>query len=171
MKILIYTTYRTGSTSLANFLMFNFNCDYQRFNYFKTNKNNLPNDIVIKLTPSEIDYNSVVNLFDKKIILIREDVRQQSESRVYSEIYGKKFSAYSISESFLKEKSDDIERMCEIIKSENDMLRKLENCLILTYEQLYNSNTGISMLEDYFGIKFRFGLENKRYRNMNQNLV
>lgn len=171
MKILIYTTHRTGSTSLANFLMFNFNCDYQRFNYFKDNFNNLPNDIIIKLTPLEVDYHNVSNIFDKKIILIREDIRQQSESRVFSEIYGKKFSAYSIPQSFLKEYSSDIDEMCKLIESENNQLRKLQDCLIITYEQLYNSNEGISMMESYFDTKFKFSLENKRYRNMNQNLV
>lgn len=171
MKILIYTTHRTGSTSLANFLMFNFNCDYQRFNYFKDNFNNLPNDIIIKLTPLEVDYHNVSNIFDKKIILIREDIRQQSESRVFSEIYGKKFSAYSIPQSFLKEYSFDIDEMCKLIESENNQLRKLQDCLIITYEQLYNSNEGISMMESYFDTKFKFSLENKRYRNMNQNLV
>lgn len=171
MKILIYTTHRTGSTSLANFLMFNFNCDYQRFNYFKDNFNNLPSDIIIKLTPLEVDYHNVSNIFDKKIILIREDIRQQSESRVFSEIYGKKFSAYSIPQSFLKEYSFDIDEMCKLIESENNQLRKLQDCLIITYEQLYNSNEGISMMESYFDTKFKFSLENKRYRNMNQNLV
>ena len=171
MRILIYTTHRTGSTSLANFLMFNFNCDYQRFNYFKDNFDKLPNDIIIKLTPLEINYNSVCNMFDKKIILIREDVRQQSESRVFSEIYGKKFSAYSIPPSFLKEYASDIDNMCNLIESENNELKQLKDCLIITYEQLYNSNEGVSVMESYFNTKFKFELENKRYRNMNQNLV
>ena len=66
MRILIYTTHRTGSTSLANFLMFNYLYDYQRYTYFKKMQNDLPTDIIIKLTPNEIDYNIVKNLFDKR---------------------------------------------------------------------------------------------------------
>lgn len=171
MRILIYTTHRTGSTSLANFLMFNFEYDYQRYSYFKNNLNNLPKNIIIKLTPLESFYNDISNLFDKRIVLIREDIRQQSESRIFSEVYGKKFSSYSISETFLKEYDSDIESMCEIIQSENDELKKIKNCLVLTYEELYQSNTGIQKLEKYFDTKFKFELEYKRYRNMNQNLV
>ena len=61
--------------------------------------------------------------------------------------------------------------MCNLIESENNELKQLKDCLIITYEQLYNSNEGISMMESYFDTKFKFSLENKRYRNMNQNLV
>jgi hypothetical protein len=108
MKILIYTTHRTGSTSLANFLMFNYSYDYQRYNYFKSVRNNLPNDIIIKLTPNEERYDEIGNYFDKRIILIRQDIKSQSESRVFSDVFGKKFSSYNISDSFLNEYSEQI---------------------------------------------------------------
>ena len=171
MKILIYTTHRTGSTSLANFLMFNLGYDYQRYTFFENKMDKLPNDIIIKLTPLEVGYNSVKNLFDKRIVLIREDYKSQSESRVYSEVYGKKFSSYTIPESFLNEYKSDIENMQNLILSENNELYELTDCLVLTYNQLYNSNEGISLMESYLGTKFKFTLENKQYRNMNQNLV
>lgn len=170
MKILIYTTHRTGSTSLANFLMFNFGFDYQRYSYFKSNVNKLPSDIIIKLTPYEVDYNYVNHIFDKKIILIREDIKAQSESRVFSEIYGKKFSKYTISDSFLSEHADRINEMNSIILKENSELKLLKNCLHITYEELYQGN-GVKSLETYLNTKFKYILENKRYRNMNQNLV
>lgn len=171
MKILIYTTHRTGSTSLANFLMFNYSYDYQRYQYFKKMQDNLPNDIIIKLTPNEEDYDSIKHLFDKRIILIREDVKSQSESRVYSEVFGKKFSSYTIDNTFFKEYAAEISEMYKLIEYENNLLIKYTDALQLTYDELYKSNIGIFKLEEYFDIKFKYGLEYKRYRNMNKTLI
>lgn len=171
MKILIYTTHRTGSTSLANFLMFNYSYDYQRYEYFKKIKNNLPNDIIVKLTPYEEDYDNIKNLFDKRIILIREDVKSQSESRVYSEVFGKKFSSYTIENNFFKEYAAQIAEMYKCIELENKSLIEHTDALQLTYDELYKSDIGIFKLEEYFKTKFKYKLEYKRYRNMNQNLI
>ena len=107
MKILIYTTHRTGSTSLAQLLMSHYNCDYQREGFYK-NKNffkiiNSTENIVIKLTPMEAEYDSVKDIFDKRIILIREDIQSQAESRIFAEKTSRFFSSYkiTISSSFL----------------------------------------------------------------------
>jgi hypothetical protein len=171
MKILIYTTHRTGSTSLANFLMFNYSYDYQRHNFFKNIRNNIPDNIIIKLTPDEENYNEISNYFDKKIVLIREDIKSQAESRVFSNIFGKKFSSYNIGESFLKQYSNEILEMESIIKLENNKLLSYNDCIHITYDELYKSNIGIFKLESYLNTKFKYVLEYKRYRNMNQNLI
>jgi hypothetical protein len=171
MKILIYTTHRTGSTSLANFLMFNYSYDYQRHNYFKSVRNNMPNDIIIKLTLNEEGYNEISNYFDKRIILIREDIQSQAESRIYAEKENKFFSAYNIPESFLIDNNELIECQKQVIIKENELLKKYDDCLHITYEELYKSNSGILKLEEYFDTKFKYELEYKRYRNMNQNLL
>jgi hypothetical protein len=171
MKILIYTTHRTGSTSLANFLMFNYSYDYQRYNYFNNVRNDMPDDIIIKLTPNEESYNEIAKYFDKRIILIREDIKSQAESRVFSNVFGKRFASYNITNSFLNEYANEILEMESIIKLENDMLSSYSNCLCVTYDELYKSNIGIIKLEQYFNAKFKYRLEYKRYRNMNQCLI
>jgi len=171
MKILIYTTHRTGSTSLANFLMFNLNYEYQRYEYFKNNFNEKSKNIIIKLTPHEITYDGVDYMFDKKIVLIREDIQSQSESRVFSEKFEKKFSQYNIPNNFLKEFNSDILRMNSQIEMENEQLKKLKGCLLLTYEELYLSDVGLIKLEKYLDCKFKFPLEYKRYRNMKQSII
>jgi hypothetical protein len=175
MKILIYTTHRTGSTSLANFLMFNFNYDYHREGYFRNEffKKHIETSsgIIIKLTPIEVEYDLVKDMFDKRIILIREDIQSQSESRIYAEKENKFFSAYNIPESFLIDNNELIEWQKQVIIKENELLKKCDNCLHITYEELYKSNSGILKLEKYFDTKFKYGLEYKRYRNMNQNLL
>jgi hypothetical protein len=61
--------------------------------------------------------------------------------------------------------------MQSIIKSENDVLSSYSNCVHITYDELYKSNIGIFKLEKYFDTKFKYGLEYKRYRNMNQRLI
>jgi hypothetical protein len=151
--------------------MFNYSCDYQRHNYFNSVRNNIPNDIIIKLTPNEEIYNEISNYFDKRIVLIREDVKSQSESRVFSDVFGKKFSSYNISDSFLSEYANQILKMQSIIKLENNELSSYSNCLHITYEELYKSDIGIVKLEKYFDTKFKYGLEYKRYRNMNKSLL
>lgn len=175
MKILIYTTHRTGSTSLANFLMFNFNYDYHREGYFKNQffKKDIENSngIIIKLTPMEANYESVKDIFDKRIILIREDIQSQAESRIFAEKNGKFFSSYKIPESFLVENQSLIEWQKDVIIKENVLLKNCNDCLIITYEELYKSADGITKLEKYLDTKFKYGLEYKRYRNMNQSLI
>jgi hypothetical protein len=151
--------------------MFNYSYDYQRHNYFKSVRKNIPNDIIIKLTPNEESYNEISNYFDKRIILIREDIKSQAESRVFSDVFGKKFSSYNISDSFLNEYANQILEMQSIIESENNELSSYSNCVHITYDELYKSNIGIFKLEEYFDTKFKYGLEYKRYRNMNQNLI
>jgi hypothetical protein len=151
--------------------MFNYGYDYQRYLYFKNNFTVLSKDIIIKLTPYESLYDDVKYIFDKRIVLIREDLKSQAESRVFSEKFGKKFSSYSIPNNFLNEFKSEIIDMYSIIELENEKLKQIEDCLILTYEELYQSDIGVFKLENYFNTKFKYGLEYKRYRNMNQSLI
>jgi hypothetical protein len=151
--------------------MFNYSYDYQRCDYFKSVRNNIPDNIIIKLTPNEENYNEITKYFDKRIILTREDIKSQAESRVFSNVFGKKFSSYNIPNSFLNEYTNQILEMESIIKLENDTLSLYSDCIHITYDELYKSNIGIIKLEQYFNTKFKYKLEYKRYRNMNQSLI
>ena len=175
MKLLIYTTHRTGSTSLAQLLMTHYNCDYQREGFYK-NKNfskivNSIDNIIIKLTPSEVNYELVRNDFDKCIVLTRNNIREQAESRLYAEYVKKYFSPYMIDDSFLKENEIEINRMEQIIKTENEILNKCENCLKITYEDLYYGD-GLKLIEKYLEITTVLTLDNsKKYRNGKRNMI
>jgi hypothetical protein len=175
MKILIYTTHRTGSTSLAQLLMTHYNCDYQREGFYK-NKNffkiiNSIENIIIKLTPSEVDYNLVRNVFDKCIVLTRNDMKAQAESRLYAENIKKYFTPYTIDDLFLKDHSNELYNMEEIIKNENKILNKSENCLHVTYEDLYY-NDGLKKIEEYLNTSIILKLDNsKKYRNGKKNII
>jgi hypothetical protein len=169
MKILIYTTHRTGSTSLAQLLMTHYTCDYQREGFYR-NKNfiktlNRIDNIIIKLTPSETDYESVRNYFDKCIVLIRDNKKEQAESRLYAEYVNKHFTPYEIDDSFLKEHTYELNNMEEIIQKENEILSKCENCLHITYEDLYYNN-GLKKIEEYLNTSILLKLDNsKKYRD------
>ena len=175
MKILIYTTHRTGSTSLAQLLMSHYNCDYQREGFYK-NKNflkiiNNTENIIIKLTPSEVDYNSIKDIFDKRIILTRTDIRAQAESRLYAEHIKKYFIPYEIDDLFLNDHASELNNMEEIIKKENVVLSKYENCLHITYEDLYY-NAGLKKIEKYLNTHMILKLDNsKKYRNGKRNIL
>ena len=175
MKLLIYTTHRTGSTSLAQLLMTHYNCDYQREGFYK-NKNfiktlNHVDNIIIKLTPSEVNYDLVRSNFDKCIVLIRDNIKEQAESRLYAEHIKKHFTPYEIDDSFLKDNVYELNRMEQIIKTENEILSKCENCLHITYEDLYY-NDGLKKIEEYLNTSIILKLDNsKKYRNGKKNIM
>jgi hypothetical protein len=155
--------------------MNHYNCDYQREGFYKNKNfskiiNNIEN-IIIKLTPSEIDYNLIRNIFDKCIVLTRNDVRAQAESRLYAENVKKYFTPYTIDDLFLKNHLNELANMEQIIKNENKILNKSENCLHITYEELYY-NDGLKKIEEYLNTSIILKLDNsKKYRNGKKNII
>ena len=176
MKILIYTTHRTGSTSLANYLMIHYDCNYYRDSYFKNgtleetlNKNK---NIIIKFTPLEVDYNSIRHLFDKCIILYTDNIKEQAESWLFADKVKKYFEPYVIDDNFLEENKDELEVKIQTIKNENQKLKTCDNALHITYEELYFSTKGIEEIENYLGTKFTFKIDSKKkYRDTKKTLL
>jgi len=156
-------------------LMTRYNCDYQREGFYK-NKNfiktlNHIDNIIIKLTPSEVNYDLVRSNFDKCIVLIRDNIKEQAESRLYAEHIKKHFTPYTIDDSFLKDNVYELNRMEQIIKTENEILSKCENCLHITYEDLYY-NDGLKKIEEYLNTSIILKLDNsKKYRNGKKNIM
>lgn len=168
MKILIYTTHRTGSTSLAELLMSHYGCDYHRGSLLFP----APENIIIKITPAEFRYEIIKDYFDKIIILIRENIREQAESRVYADLVEKKFVPYTIEKQFLIDNNYKIDQMEQLIIRENNYLRECDDCLFLTYDELYSSPDGLLKMEDYLGTNFPFRIDGgKKYRNNTKTLI
>ena len=168
MKILIYTTHRTGSTSLAELLMSHYDCDYRRGSLLFPP----PENIIIKITPAEFRYEVIQGYFDKIIVLIRDNIREQAESRVYADLIEKKFVPYTIEKQFLIDNRLKIDEMEQLIVRENNYLRECNECLFLTYDELYNSPDGMKKMEDYLGTKFSFRVDNgKKYRDNKKTLI
>ncbi len=168
MKILIYTTHRTGSTSLAELLMSHYGCDYHRGSLLFPQ----PENIIIKITPAEFRYEVIKDYFDKIIVLIRENTLEQAESRVYADIVEKKFVPYTIEKQFLMDNKSKIDEMEQLIIRENNYLKECEDCLFLTYDELYNSPNGMFKMEEYLNTKFSFRIDNrKKYRDNRKSMI
>mgnify|MGYP003704729535 CR=1 FL=1 len=71
----------------------------------------------------------IKNLFDKRIILIRENKKEQAESRLYADLVEKKFSEYTIPNEFIQLHTEDLKNLQNKIEEEKD---KIEFCGLLT---------------------------------------
>lgn len=177
MKLLIYTSHRTGSTSLATFLGLHYNCEYIRRFHFDTNKSfssyvNSCDSGIFKVCPEEQSYDEVNHLFDKTIVLVRDNIVQQAESRTFAKLNKKYFSHYTIPEGFFDNHRDELNAFIELIETENKHFKSLSNCLYLSYEELYYSKDGIDKMEKYLNTKFKFTLDNsKKYRDSIKTLI
>lgn len=183
MRILLYTGYRTGSLSLGEWLACELNFKYYHEPFNKLNKNALEQyknfsienskDCIIKISPHDgFDFEKLKTLFDKIIILYRENTLEQSESMIwsrYKDIYHHEYSNnvltyahYTISENWLKENAEKINIKKIDLDNENILLKKLDE-FTLTYEELYYSNRGVERLENYIGFtsKSKFNKVNK----------
>jgi hypothetical protein len=168
MKILLYTTHRTGSTSLAELLMTHYGYNYHRGSLLFPP----PENIIIKITPAEFRYEVIKDYFDKVIVLVRENIREQAESRVYADLVEKKFVPYTIENQFLIDNKLKIDEMEQLIIRENNYLKECGDCLFLTYDELYNSSDGMIKMEEYLGTKFPFRVNNgKKYRDNRKSLI
>jgi hypothetical protein len=148
--------------------MSHYGCDYHRGSLLFPS----PENIIIKITPAEFRYEVIRGYFDKVIVLIRENIREQAESRVYANLVEKKFAPYTIDSQFLIDNKSKIEEMEQLIIRENNYLKECDDCLFLTYDELYNTPNGILKVEEYLGTKFPFRIDNgKKYRNNTKSLI
>jgi hypothetical protein len=173
MKFLSYTGYRTGSRSFGEWLSIELNIPYyhEPFNPKFDIKNfsiEDTGDCIIKIPPADgFDYETLKKLFDKTIILYRENTKEQAESAIWA--YEKKLwhhdwnasienssfksAHYTIPQEWLDENAEMIKCFTEDLQKENEKLKSLKDCLHITYEELYYSNEGIKKVEDYIGFK------------------
>ena len=178
MKILIYTNHRTGSTTLANFLALHFDCEYSRRFHFNSSEHFIENvnktkNGIYKVCPEEDSYENIKSLFEKRIVLVRENILEQAESWTLAKVTNHShLTPYNVPAGFFDKHQIELNEMIELIKKENEYFKKCEDCLYLTYEELYYSNIGLEKLENYLNIKFKFLLDNsKKFRNMNKSII
>jgi len=185
MKILIYTGYRTGSNSFGELLSIELGLPYHHEPFNKTiivpsmviNKilfaekillyKNFSiedaGDCIIKITQdNNFDYESLKKLFDKKIVLYRENTKEQAESilwanekQIWHNQSDNKFISahYIIPTEWLDINAEEIKFWDVKLQEENEILKSLTDCLHITYEELYYSDEGIKKIEDYIGFK------------------
>jgi hypothetical protein len=173
MKILSYTGYRTGSRSFGEWLSFELNLPYHHepFNPIFDIKNfSIENtgDCIIKIPPADnIGYENLKKLFNKRIVLYRENTKEQAESIIWSnekQLWHNQWHTqtenssftnahYTIPQDWLDTHAEQIEKDIKDLEKENEILKSLTDCLHITYEELYYSDNGIKKVEDYIGFK------------------
>ena len=189
MKILIYSTGRSGSGNLCKLLSENlnykkidepFNKKLWRNNEYQLN-NLYENNIVCKCLIDDWDYdgsgiknvNQLFSLFDKVIILTRENTQEQAESLVLALNKKRWNHKYFIDESFLFKNKKNINNFINSIKKQNLKLNGL-NGLKVTYEGIYFKKTDIQKIEKYIEFKINdlsiLNIENK-FRTYNKQNV
>jgi len=186
MKILIYTGYRTGSNSLGEWSSIQLDLPYHHEPFNKMNKTSVnlftnknfsieeAGDCIMKISPFDgFDYEKLKNLFDKRIVLYRENTKEQAESIVWAAekelwhhtyLNDKFISAhYTTPIEWLNKNIKEIETIQFLLEKENELLKSLTDCLHITYEELYYSDNGIKKIEDYLGFK-----SNSKFNKINK---
>jgi hypothetical protein len=173
MKILNHTGHRTGSKSFGEWLSFELNLPYyhEPFDVKSDIKNFSIEETrngIIKISPTDgFSYENLKELFDKRIILYRENTKEQAESALwayekqlwhhdwYKATENSKFTNahYIIPQEWLDKNAESIKILETRLEKENEELKLLKDCLHITYEELYYSNEGIKKTEDYIGFK------------------
>jgi|LauGreSBDMM110SN_4_FD.fasta_scaffold16496_3 hypothetical protein len=180
MKILLYTGYRTGSNSFGEWASIELNLPYYHepfnknitipsiiANKISSNKNisiEEVGDCIMKISPFDgFDYENLKKLFDKRIVLYRENTKEQAESILWANkkklwhhtyLNDKFISAhYTIPMEWLNKNEVEIKTITDSLTKVNELLKSLTDCLQITYEELYYSEEGIKKIENYLGFK------------------
>jgi hypothetical protein len=168
MKILIYSTGRSGSGNLCTFLSneLGYTKIDEPFNkkLWRNSKYNLKDleqdNIVCKCLIDEWEYegsgiknvDELISLFDKIIILTREDVTLQAES-LFVAFNNKRWSTkYNVSESFILKNKNKIDEYKNLLLNQNLKLNKLTG-LKVTYEGIYFRKDDIDKIKEYIELK------------------
>ena len=180
MKILLYTGYRTGSNSFGEWASIEMNLPYyhEPFNKNITFSSVIANkisphknfsidevgDCIMKISPFDgFDYKNLKKQFDKRIVLYRENTKEQAESILWANekklwhhtyLDDEFISAYyTIPIDWLNKNAEEIKTLSDSLIKVNELLKSLTDCLQITYEELYYSEEGIKKIENYLGFK------------------
>jgi hypothetical protein len=171
MKILIYSEGRVGSHSLGNWLSneleIYFFIENVIFN-METNK-----DYVHKVYFFEPEHANInFDRYDKVIVLYRKNTFEQAISNIYATIFKKYHhntlddldGYYEINKEFCDNNYLKITRLIDEHNYSKSILLKMENCLLISYEEIFIDNTGQKILEDYIGFKAKTSIMDSRLK-------
>jgi LPS sulfotransferase NodH len=164
MKILVYSTHRTGSNNFIKWLSNELN--YKSFFELEQIPHNVTDNFIVKRIPPLIQEEIEVGFeferdyikFDKVIVLYREDTLKQSESNVYAINKGKWRHAstldgfYSLDEKFFNKHRRSIEIGKERFDNLKEYFKNINvKCLKLIYEEIFFDLEKIKQIEEYIG--------------------
>jgi nicotinamide riboside kinase len=168
MRILIYATARTGSTTLGRYVANSFGYPFlsEPYGDFSKihNKDDMRytwelSDVVVKTIHNQIDMTpeKLFEKFDKVIILTRENVKEQSLSFHYAYETNQFLKPYVLNDFKIDE--DKLNKILNSFNNDKNELINL-NGFHITYEQIYQNTDKLNELDDYLEII------SKQYRHM-----
>ena len=168
MRILIIGTPRSGTNTLLDWVSkeTNYLKIYEPYNeicklrtYKQEDEIKLVEDvtnenIVVKCLYFEIEkYGHVLNLFDKVIVIVRNDTKEQSESLWNSKRTNNWGEHYYINPNQLKLHSVEISLEESRLIFENNKLKEIDNSLQVTYEGVYVSGLDIQRIKNFLNLE------------------
>ena len=175
MKILIYSEGRVGSHSLGQWLSDELSIPFYDESIeinFKVNE-----DFVKKIYYFKENEIVDFNFFNKVIVLYREDTLNQSisnvnvlETKKYHHTNDENLDAYySLTKEFYEKNFLKIIDLEVEHKNSNKILKKLDKCLLISYEEIFINNTGQQKIEDYVGFNSKTTLSNPKLKLRQEN--
>jgi len=164
MKILVYSTHRTGSNNLIKWLSKELN--YQSFLELEPIPSDVTDNYIVKRIPPliqeefemEFEFERDHINFNKIIILYRNDTLKQSESNVYAISVGRWRHGntlngfYNLDEKFFNKHKRSIEIGKERFDNLNEHFKSINvECLKLVYEDIFFDLKKQKQIEDYIG--------------------
>ncbi len=166
MKILIIADSRTGSTNLTNWIGYEFGSTIIHEPYNPWRKDNPEikllkmKNVCVKINPHDVkdtipDITTFQNNFDKVVLLMRTNFREQSISLLHAENSGDWHSSYFLDDEWLKKNEDKIKKYeDQLIERNKETLRwKTENNILITYEGIYIDKGDLPILKKYLGLE------------------
>ena len=186
MRILIIAHHRSGSTSFGKWLSMELNYQYvnEPYNnnqnerlYSAFNSLNVVSKFLYSDFKNKTQIEETINLFDKVILLKRNNVRESAVSILIAKETNKYHHKYKINNHWVEENKDKIyNESLNFIKINNE-ISKL-NGLQITYEGIYDTQEDIEKVKNYIEIdefKYLHYIDKKmRYQQKNinkQNLI
>jgi hypothetical protein len=186
MRIAIISHYRSGSTMFSRWLSLElgYYLIIEPYNTDKSwNKNREYNieqslqleNVVVKYlynqfnTPMEIE--SVLNSFDKIILLIRQNDKESAISAVYADENKKFHNTYFIDDMWIDNHIGLIENEIINLTMLKDKIKNISNGLLVTYENIFEEKIDIDKIKNYIGLDMfkhnHMHVLDKKYRYKN----
>ena len=161
MKILLFSTYRTGSHALMNWI-----CrELKLTRISEIEEISVEDDFIVKRTLESVNFNfeDEYKKYDKVIILYRRDTVKQAESNFYAT---KNETWHEFKYELPQEEIDNHFHRIKGAKGTFDIGNEyfininVTNCLKVTYEDIFYEGIGQKEIEDYLEFKSKSKLQN-----------
>jgi hypothetical protein len=186
MRIAIISHYRSGSTMFCRWLSlelgyyliiepYNIDESWNKNREHNTQQALQLENVVVKYLYNQfntsMEIESVLNSFDKIILLIRQNDKESAISAVYANENKKFHNTYFIDDRWIDNHIDLIENEIINLNILKNKIKNISNGLLVTYENIFEEKIDIDKIKNYIGLDmFKHNhmhvLDNKyRYKN------